>query len=161
MNWKNVSRTLSLAAAGIGALGFAGWVFDIEELKRLHPAWVTMKANTALCLLLAGAAVALRRDENEGILARRTAQCCAIVIGAIGFLTFGECLGWWDAHIDQMFFTESIAEAGRSFPGRMGPASALNFMLLGLAVLLLGTRPLRAAWPAQAPTVGLEAFPGV
>ncbi len=149
MNWKNISRTLSLAAAGIGALGFAGWVFDIDALKRLHPAWVTMKANTALCLLLAGTAVALRRDENEGVVARCAAHGCAIVITTIGLLTFGECLGWWDAHIDQMFFAESVAEAGRSFPGRMGPASALNFILLGLAVLLLGGRAVRPAWPAQ------------
>ena len=64
MNWKRISQVLGLIAAGIGMCGFAGWVFGIDGLKRIHPAWVTMKANTALCLMLAGAAVALLRDEE-------------------------------------------------------------------------------------------------
>ena len=149
MNWRNISRTLALTAAGIGALGFAGWVFDIDALKRIHPALVTMKANTALCLMLAGAAVALLRDEKANGFRRRVAQGFAVIIFTVGLLTLGEHLGWWATGLDQALFPESIAEAGRSFPGRMNPPSTLNFMLLGLAVLLLDVRPRFRVWPAQ------------
>ena len=149
MNWKRISQTLGLIVVGIGMCGFAGWAFGIDAFKRIHPAWVTMKANTALCLMLAGSAVALLRDEHCGGLRRRLAQGCAGVIGIIGLLTLCENLFGWDLQIDQALFTESLAEAGRSFPGRMGPASALIFMLLGTAILLLDVTPRRRAWPAQ------------
>ena len=149
MNWKNASRTLALVAAVIGALGFAGWVFDIDALKRIHPAWVTMKANTGLCLILAGLAIALLHGENVDAFRRRVAQVCAVLIFAVGLLTLGEHLGWWTTGLDQALFAESQAAAGRSFPGRMNPPSTLNFMLLGLAVLLLDARPRFGLWPAQ------------
>ncbi len=149
MPWKKLSHTLSLIAASIGAIGFAGWVFEIDALKRIHPALVTMKANTGLCLMLAGLAVALLNEENVRGIRRRVSQGCAIVISTVGSLTLGEYLGWWQSGIDQVLFQESIESAGRSFPGRMGPLSAVNFVLLGAAVLLLDARPRRGSWPAQ------------
>ena len=149
MNWKRISRILSLAAFGIGLCGFAGWVFGIDAFKRIHPAWVTMKANTALCLILGGAAVAILRDEDCGGLRRRFAQACGIVLVVVGTLTFCENLFGWDFRIDQALFPESQEEAGRSFPGRMGPASALIFMLLGSAILFIDVRTRRGTWVAQ------------
>ena len=149
MNWKRVSQALSLFAFTIGLCGFAGWLFGIDAFKRIHPAWVTMKANTALCLMLAGSAVALSRDEDSRGPKRRIAQACAALIAAVGVLTFCEYIFGWDFGIDQALFPESAGEAGRSFPGRMGPASALVFMLLGSAIFLLDVRTPRGAWPAQ------------
>ena len=149
MKWKRISQTLGVLAAGIGAIGLLGWIFGLDAFKRIHPALVTMKANTAVCLMLAGAAVALLREERAGGARLRLAQICAVIIALVGALTFAEHVGGWDWGIDQALFRESVAEAGRSFPGRMGPASALNFMLLGLAVLMLDA-PTRRGWsPAQ------------
>ena len=158
MNWKRLSRAFALAAAAIGALGFAGWVFEVDTLKRIHPAWVTMKANTALGLMLAGWAVALRSMENVGGFRRWVAQTCAVLIAVVGFFTLGEHLGWWPSWLDEALFSESLAEAGRSFPGRMNPPSAVNFMLLGAAVLLLDARTKRGAWPAQIGALGVFAI---
>ena len=157
MAWKKISRTLSLAALFIGVAGFAGWVFGIEGLKRIYPGWVTMKANTALCLILAGLATALLSDENVAGLRRRVAEVCGVIIVTVGFLTFGEHLGWWRLGIDEALFHESLAAAGRSFPGRMGPASAINFVLVGLAVLMLDVRSRRGEWPAQFCALGVVA----
>lgn len=155
MNWKNASRNLALAAAVIGALGFAGWVFDIDALKRIHPAWVTMKANAGLCLILAGLAVALLHDEEVSGFRRRVAQACALLIAAVGFFTFGEHMNWWPPWLDLALFPETVAQAGRSFPGRMNPPSTINFMLLGLAILLVDVRSHRGAWPAQICAAGV------
>ena len=157
MNWNRLSLTLSLLAAGIGALSFAGWVFGIPALTRLHPAWVTMKANTALCLMLAGVAIALLRDEKVAGWRRRLAQTCAVTIIAVGALTLAEILGGWDFGIDQALFYESQEMAGRSFPGRMGPATTVNFMLLGLGILTIDVRSPRGWGPAQFCALGLMA----
>ena len=157
MNWKRISQTLSLIAAGIGLCGFAGWLFGIDAFKRIHPSWVTMKANTALCLILAGAAVALLRDEHCRSGRRRLAHLFAAIVVIVGVLTFCENIFGWDLGIDQALFTESVAEAGRSFPGRMGPMSAVIFILLGTATLLLDVRVRRDAWPAQFCAAGAAA----
>ena len=158
MNWQRLSLTLSLVAIGIGLTGFAGWTFGIDALTRIHPAWVTMKANTALCLMLAGTAAAILRDAACSGLRRRLAQGCGAVVAAVGTLTFAEIIFDWDPGIDQALFQESLAGAGRSFPGRMGPASALIFMLLGAAIMLLDVRTRRGVWPAQLCVVAASAL---
>lgn len=157
LNWRKISVILSLLAAGIGASSFAGWVFDVDALKRIHPAWVTMKANTALCLILAGVAIALCREEKANGWRTLIAQGCAVVVAAVGALTLAEILGGWDFGIDQAFFRETQEQARQSFPGRMGPATALNFMLLGLGILTLDVR-WRGGWsPAEFCTLGVTA----
>ena len=92
-----------------------------------------------------------------GGLRRRVAEACGVIIATVGFLTFGEHLGWWRLGIDEALFGESLAAAGRSFPGRMGPASAINFVLIGLAVLMLDVRSRRGEWPAQFCALGVVA----
>src|SRR3989442_54238 len=54
---KFFARCASLAVVFLGASVLAGWLFDIEWLKRIHPDWVTMKANSAFCFILAGLAL--------------------------------------------------------------------------------------------------------
>lgn len=149
MNWPRLSQTLALLAAGLGALCLTGWVLDIDALKRLHSGWVTMKANAAVCLILAGIAVALLRDVNCPPVKRRIAHGCAAVIFGVGALTLAEHLGGWDFGIDQFLFRESLESAGRSFPGRMNPASTAVFMLLATAILTLDGRTWRGKWPPQ------------
>jgi len=126
----------------IGAVGFAGWVFDMDALKRIHPALVTMKANTAVCLALAGAALLLLQDRNPSTLRRSVVRALSFVIMAVGLATFLQHIFGLDLGIDQLLFQESIAEAGQSFPGRMGVAASLNFMLIGAAMLTADSRPL-------------------
>lgn len=149
MTWKNAPRFLALAAASIGALGVSGWLFGIDALKRIHPGWVTMKANTGLCLILAGIAVILLRDEHVCGARRRVAQGCAVVVALVGLITLGEHLGWWAPWLDEAIFRQPVTEPGTAFPGRMSPPSMVNFMLLGLSLLLIDARPWRRVWPAQ------------
>jgi len=149
MDWKKISQLLSLTAAGIGAIALAGWIFGIDPFKRVHPKLVTMKANTAICLMLAGFAVACLRHEGTAGWKLLIARMGAVIVGITGLLTLAQHLGHWEFGIDQFLFRESLEEAGQSFPGRMGPASALNFILLSAGILLLDHRPRKGSWPAQ------------
>jgi PAS domain S-box-containing protein len=154
-------RAAALVCAPVAALGgvvvLAGWVLEVPLLKSLHPALVTMKANTALCFVLIGAAlVLLRHGEAPVPLARRRAAlACACVVGLIGALTLCEYALHCDLRIDQMLFREATGAVGTAFPGRMAPNTALNFLLIALALALLDVEAWRRHRPADYLALGV------
>ena len=134
--FRCLSPVAGVVVALVGALVLAGWAFDVALLKSIFPGLVTMKANTAVAFVLAGAALWLLHVEQAGRRVRRLVIACAAVTALIGLLTLGEYLLGWDLRIDQVLFREPPGSVGTSQPGRMAPATALNFLLLGLALLL-------------------------
>lgn len=136
---KSFSRTASYTVIFVGLLVLVGWVMDIIVLKSVFPGLVTMKANTALAFVLAGMSLWLLWTEQADQRLRRIAQACAVIVALIGLLTLSEYLFGWDLRIDQLLFKESLGAVGTFAPARMAPSTALNFLMLGLALLLLDT----------------------
>src|SRR5215211_4806773 len=60
------AQAVANAVIAIGALVFAGWLFDLEPLKRVFPGLVAMKVNTALCFVLVGLSLRLLAREPAG-----------------------------------------------------------------------------------------------
>lgn len=147
-----IARAMAWAAAGLcaatGTVVLVGWVLDAPLLKGLSPGWVTMKANTALGLLLAGGALssvlARTRDGGSGM-ATALGRLAPAGVLAIGVLSFLEHAAGLDLRIDQALFREAPGAVGTSAPGRMAPATALCFSMAGAALLLGGTRGPAAA----------------
>ena len=134
---QRASRICALVVFVIGALGAAGWVFDVDVLQRIHTPWVTMKFNAAVSLVLAAVSLFLQQEEAMGRGRRLLAQGCAAVVMLIGLLTLVENLFGWDLGIDQLVFKESLEAAGMSFPGRMGVCSAIVVSCMGGALFFL------------------------
>ena len=117
-----------LGVSGIGLLALLGWAFDLTVLRSVVPGHVPMKANTAVGMLLAGAALVMcvhpvRSQPLSGI-----ASLAVLVLGATSLLQYllGIGLG-----IDELLFEDHVfAAAGRS-PGRMSQLTALSFMIVG------------------------------
>jgi len=146
-----------------------GWMVDIAIFKTVLPGLVTMKANTALAFLLSGVSLWLLHNESErrshrgerqnnhfilpplsSIFSRRAiAQGCAFTVAMIGLLTLSQYLFNWNLGIDQLVFREMAGAVGTSHPGRMAPNTALNFLLIGFALLLLHRRTRRNHWLVQ------------
>ena len=148
------SRFVSFGAAFsavVGLVGLAGWVFAVPVLKSGLPGQVQIKANTAICLILLGVSLWLRRKANEQTRVRNFAgQLLAGLAAAIGLASFGEYLFGWDLGIDQLLFADSPQEAIRSVAlGLMAPVNALNIYFLGLALILLSWATLDGVWPSQ------------
>src|SRR6185369_14171741 len=141
--WRMLSIAFALLAFCIGGAAFFGWLFDNEFLKRIHPTLVTMKANTAVCLMLVAISILLIQVSSVSMAKRRISQVCAAIVALVGFLTLTEHVIGWDLHIDQLLFVETTLEAGLSFAGRMGVAASLNFTLLGIALALIDARSRR------------------
>jgi signal transduction histidine kinase/CheY-like chemotaxis protein len=136
---KRFSRVVSFLVMLVGLLVLAGWTFDLDHLKGVYGG-ISMKANTALSLTLAGASLwALNRREPSPLL-RLVGQIAAAIVALIGALTLSQHLFGWNLGIDQMLFTEPLGERATASPGRMGPNASTSFTLSGLALLLLHTR---------------------
>ncbi len=153
------SRFRSFAQVGsvvvflVGCLALMGWVFNIDILKSILPGAVTMKANTAVCFLLAGASLWLALNNTTDRRIHRLGQAFAIGVALIGLLTLSEYLFGWDLGIDQLLFKEPLGAIATAIPGRMAPNTALNFILLGFGLLFLDWETRSGYRPAQFLTV--------
>ena len=95
-----------------------------------------MKVNTALSFVLAGIALWLGKDETTSHQQRWVARVCATLVTLLGLLTLGEYIFGQNLGIDQLIFkdTETLEAA---HPGRMSFTTAINFVLLGIALFVI------------------------
>jgi len=149
-------QTYSKAAGGVasllGATALLGWVFHSEILKSFLHGHVAMKTNAAICLMLSGVALVL--VHRSTLIRRRFGRICSSVALAFGGLTSIEYIFSCNLGIDQLLFREAPTHVGTLPLNRMAPTTALAFVLLALAFLLLETKGANAArWMAGAVTV--------
>jgi signal transduction histidine kinase len=153
---QSFSRAASMLVMLVGALALAGWLFDATVLKAVY-AGITIKANTAVSLLLAGASLWLLGGRYN-VWRRRAGQACAVLVGAIGIASLSQYLFGWNLGIDQLLFTEEAGALATTSPGRMGPPASTCFALAGMALLLLPARRLASLGQFAAIGIGLIAL---
>jgi signal transduction histidine kinase len=124
----------------MGCAVLSGWVFDIGLLKFDSPNMVRMKANAAFSFILSGASLLLAGRERGTPWNRRISRGLALVVALLGFLTLCEFLFGWELGVDQLLAREAPGAVKTSSPGRMAPNAALNFVLIGISLLLLSAR---------------------
>jgi hypothetical protein len=149
-------RIASLVVAGVGAAVLLGWVLDIGVLKSVLPGLATMKVNTACAFVGAGTALWFLGADSPTF--RLIARALLTLVFAVGGLTLAEYVFTIDSGIDQFILPDDAQAAGSLHPGRMSPATALNFCLISIALLALSSRSSRlsGSWaPWIALPVGL------
>ena len=114
-----------------------GWGIDNPILKSLRPGLVSMKPNAAIALLLSGAALWALYDPQASDRYRRFGARAAAGAMLIGALTLVEYAFGWNLGIDQLLFRDQTDLAWTAHPGRMAPTTAVNLILLGIALMLL------------------------
>ena len=148
------TRVCASIAVAIGIIVLIGWWLGLRILKSGIPGYVTMKANTAAGLLLAGVALWLLGPENRSRTRTRVGYAFAAVCGLIGVLTLIEYAGapsWLS--IDQVLFAATEDVGRTTSPGRMAATSAAGFVGLGIALLLIDAR---GRWSRPLATVALS-----
>ena len=134
--YRNASRAAGGIVFAVGFLVLAGWLFDIPALKNILPGFSTMKANTAVAFLLASSSLWLASTRGESQRIDLLAKVCAAIVLLVGLLTLSEYLFNWNLSIDQLLFKDPLTPEN-AHPGRMSLVTALNFSLLGFALLIL------------------------
>jgi signal transduction histidine kinase len=116
------------------------WAFDIGSIKSVFPSTGAMKANTAACFFLLGASLFILREESRSRKVRCLGYACAGLVAVIATLTLIEYVTHWDLRIDQVLFEDRSDLASMFPPGRMALGTAINLLVLGIALVLLGAR---------------------
>jgi PAS domain S-box-containing protein len=129
-----VARITSGVVMLAGCLVLIGWTLNLAVLTSVIPGAATMKANTAVCFLLAGISLSLQTGKRTR-LATQIANGCAIAVSTIGFLTLSEYIFGWNLGIDELLVRDPVATIA-SNPGRMGINTAIDFCLVGIALWL-------------------------
>ncbi|MGB7921721.1 MAG: GGDEF domain-containing protein [Pyrinomonadaceae bacterium] len=141
------ASTVTILISGVVLLG---WLFGIESFKRIFPTFVAMNPTTAVAFMLLGVALWLSqtKDVAPGVLL--IARVCSALSALIGLLKLGEVLFGWAIGIDQLLFADRLRFDPTGQPNRIAPNTALNFVLLGCALLLFWSKFRRGYYLAQA-----------
>jgi methyl-accepting chemotaxis protein len=129
------SRLVMLTAGGLsaalGLMVLVGWYTHNRTLLQIHPAFIAMVYNTALCFFLSGVGLVAAASGRAAV-----AVPCAVAVIVFGLLILVQNAGGVDLGIDQLLMT-AWDTAGNTHPGRVAPQTALCFVLTGIAVLVM------------------------
>jgi diguanylate cyclase (GGDEF)-like protein len=143
LNW--VARIGAVVVVVVGSAVIFGTLSNNTRLQSVLPGLATMKANTAFCFLAAGVALVLLCTRAPESRSRRLARALSVFVTALGGLTLAEDLLEFDFGIDQLILPAASQVPNSLHPGRMAPATAFNFFVMGCALLALKARQARLA----------------
>lgn len=143
-------QRLAFAAASIGVIVGAvvlvgGWGLGITALTVLMPGLPAMVPMTAAGLILTSLALGLLSPVTPAPLRRWTGRVCAALASILGAITLAEYA------FHQKWLSRLVASLLPSQDGPLPPSpqTALCFLLLGLALVLLDVETRRGHRPAQ------------
>ena len=130
-----VTPVAAALASFAGCLVLVGWTIDASSLTSIVPGLVRMNPLTALSFVLAGAALWLvRADERRADRSRWVSQAAFAAAGSVwlvGLITLVGYLLGRNLGVDQVLFSGSLDG------NRISPNAGVNFLLVGIGLLLL------------------------
>ena len=139
-----------LFVAAVSVLVLLGWILNLEPLKTiLYPNPVAMNPLTAISFVLSAISLWLKPKDLPFVRSREwfASQACAAAVIACSAAVLLWQVGGWDIHIDEWLFRSQLFQ--RPLHNRMAPNTALCFLLVGLALLLLDVEISGGHRPAQ------------
>ena len=135
MSYKKLSLRVCLSLVVLMSLVVLyGWIQNITIFKTLLPGRPDMKANAALCFLMASTAIGILLTVKTK-LRYATAGWLSILLFSYAVLVLLEYSFHFDFRIDELFFIDPNGMHGHSPPGRFSPVTAVNFLLLAAGIL--------------------------
>ena len=145
--YRSVRQAVAMiCGAAVSLLGVAvlvGWHLDSVSLTQVMPSFSPMHYNTALGMVLSGLALIALTLECPRI----TAALVSVPLVA-ALLTLVEHIFGAELGLDQLLF-RSQALVATSHPGRMSPITAMCFVFIAAAVILLAPVVKREPSPAR------------
>jgi PAS domain S-box-containing protein len=146
---ERFARTAGCLVFLTGTLVLLGWALDLAVLKNVFPRFSPMSPNGALAFMLAGAALWWLTVGPVTSWKKQAAQAAAVAVALIGVLTFGEYIFGWKMSLSQFFPRPKINAAATPLATRPSLLTAVNFIWIGLALLLLDSKPRVRRWSVE------------
>lgn len=130
-------KIVAFSTIFIGITVMIGWIFNIEILTTILPAYASMKFNTAVLFVIAGTHLYALCEQKWKLF--RQFACIAITI--IGGVTFLQPILEVNIGINELFIKENTNATSLSFyPGRMAQGTSLSFTLLGISLYFINNK---------------------
>ncbi|MCF6775345.1 GGDEF domain-containing protein [Thiotrichales bacterium 19X7-9] len=114
----------------IGFIVMLGWKFKLISLIQIHPSFVPMQFNTALCFSLIGISLLLISTKLHYF-----SSFLALLVLIISTVTLIEYIFHINIGIDELLIKHYVLTE-TSHPGRMAPNTALCFLLSACIIIL-------------------------
>ncbi len=121
--------TLCILTILVAVIALLGWAEHVPLAETVLPTLTTMKANTAVALVLAAAGLLLVSRPH-------VASAAGLLAAAIGVATLSEYVFTMRLGLDEALFADP-ATTSMPFPGRMSPETAFALVALGCGIPLV------------------------
>jgi hypothetical protein len=154
-NIKIVSRLVTLSEIFSiiifigGLIIFLGWAFDITIFKTPGTQFSAVKTNTALCFIFLGLSLWFLQKKRLNKRNIVIGQILALLAALIGSLTLVEYISGVNLFIDQLIFSEPLGAIQTTNPNRMANTTAVEFLFIGIALLIIDKTIKNDKFPAQ------------
>ncbi len=142
---KKISEIIAFSVFFTGIFVFLTWKFNI--FMSFHHSFSPMSANTAFSFILTGISLWMVQTKRVNPIFYYLSRICAFIVFLIAIITISEYLFNVNLYIDELLCTQSYGF--ERYPGRMSPSSALNFILIGMAIMFLDMERPAGYIPAQ------------
>ena len=141
---RRAALILAACTVALGLLALLGWASNTPVLYRVLPTLPPMVPITALTFVLAGSALALLAlIFRAGARLLPGLHLLALVLSAtttvIAVLVLEAYISGQRFVFADLLFPQAVARLGTPFGGTPSPSTALNFLFISLALLLLGS----------------------
>lgn len=137
--YDNLTKPLAFVTIGAAIIVMIGWYADIDILKSVSPAWVSMKFNTALAFLMSGIILYLMNEayKRNSQLAKIFLQVPVLVILLIITTLFIFSILGIQSGIENLFLKEKESAIMTTVPGRPSIGTMIDFNLIVAASIAL------------------------
>ncbi|MBA3316461.1 MAG: PAS domain S-box protein, partial [Gemmatimonadales bacterium] len=144
---RALSRLACAAVVALAASVLAGWWLDHPGLRSGIAGRVAMNPATAVGFILSSLSLYLLTGPPSPR-SLRVARLGAVAVALLALLCLVRIVTPWDLGLDRLLFADQLASHGGQ-PNRMAPNTAVSFLLLAAALLLLDYRAPGGWRPAQ------------
>jgi PAS domain S-box-containing protein len=148
-----LARWAAVVPAVVGLAILAGWWLGSPFLRSGLGRGGAINPPTGVMFLVAAVSIWVSSVQRAGRALRRLGAACAALILLIAALKLLAPLFGWSPALDQLPFRASLAALGSKAPRPMSGGSAILYLMIGAALLLVRAR--REAWRLLARSVGL------
>ena len=140
---RSPARAASVLALLISAGALLGWQLDVPRLRAMLAGHVAMNPVTALTFILAAGSLWYLTGTFRAQGAVWWARAAAGLVVLVGVVTIAGYVVGHNLGLDQLLFGARLGD------NRIAPNTGVNFLLLGLALLLLDWQSRPGIWLAQ------------